>query len=125
MALFGKKKIEAKEESKEAEKKEAAKLGLPEGKDPRLYKIVEKPLITEKANYLSAKNQYVFRVSKRANKVEIHKAIEKLYGVKVKEVKIINAIGKVRRLGRFEGWKPGYKKAVVILGKGQKIEIGQ
>lgn len=123
MPFFKKKKEEQKEEQreiKETEKKKT-KLGLPEGKDPALYKLIEKPLITEKATGLAGFNQYVFRVWQKTNKIEVRKAIEKLYDVKVKEVKIINAVGKKRQIGRFEGWKPGYKKAIVILEKEQTI----
>ena len=139
MALFGKKKepsfakaTEGKE-NKEAEKKEA-KVGLPQGKDPRFYKIIEKPVVTEKAVSLSGNpssraklttghsNKYVFRVWQKTNKVEVRKAIEKLYDVKVRDVRIINTLGKKRQVGRFEGWKPGFKKAVVTLEKGYAIE---
>lgn len=123
MALFGKKKEDVrKEESKEAEKKKT-KLGLPEGKDPRLYRIIEKPIVTEKAVSLSEENKYVFRVSSKTNKVEARKAIEKLYEVKVKDVKIINTVPKKRQVGRFEGWRPGFKKAIITLEKGFRIEI--
>lgn len=121
MALFGKKKKEIEEKPKEAEKKEA-KVGLPQGKDPRLYKIVEKPVRTEKAVDSSGQNKYVFKVWQKTNKIEVRKAVEKLYEVKVKDVKIINTIGKKRQVGRFKGWKPGFKKAMVTLEKGYKIE---
>lgn len=123
MALFKKKtKEEIKPEQKE-ETKELAKLGLPQGKDPKLYKIVMKPLVTEKAVSLSSGNKYVFRVSPKTNKVEVRKAIEKLYDVKVKEIKVINVVAKKRQIGRFEGWRSGYKKAIVTLKKGFNIEI--
>ncbi|MEK7203563.1 MAG: 50S ribosomal protein L23 [Patescibacteria group bacterium] len=128
MALFKRKKepsfakaTEGKE-NKEAEKREA-KVGLPQGKDPRFYKIIEKPVVTEKAVNSSGKNKYVFRVWQKTNKVEVKKAIEKLYDVKVKDVRIINTLGKKRQVGRFEGWKPGFKKAVVTLEKGYTIEV--
>ncbi len=128
MALFGKKKepsfakaAEGKND-KEAEKKEA-KVGLPQGKDPALYRIIEKPVVTEKAVTLSGSNKYVFKVWQKTNKIEVRKAIEKLYGVKVKDVRVINTVGKSRQVGRFEGWKPGFKKAIVTLEKGQTIEI--
>jgi len=122
MALLNKfkKKEKAKEESKEAPV-DKSKSGLPEGKDPRFYRIVEKPVVTEKAVNLYGKNKYVFRVWKKTNKVEIRKAIEKLYDVKVKNIRIINALGKKRQVGRFEGWKPGFKKAIVTLAKGYSI----
>lgn len=123
MALFGRQKEEIKtDEEKEAEKKKA-KLGLPQGKDPKLYKIIEKPMITEKVTGLSGIYKYVFRVWQKTNKVEIRKAIEKLYDVKVKDVRIVNVVGKKRQVGRFEGWKPGFKKAIVTLEEGHTIEI--
>lgn len=122
MALFKRKKEEEiKTEEEKETKKEKAKLGLPEGKDPKLYKLIEKPVITEKAASLAGFNQYVFKVRQKTNKIEVRKAIEKLYDVKVQEVRVINAVGKKRQIGRFEGWKPGYKKAIVTLKKGYTI----
>ena|SRR3989344_6170849 len=126
MALFKSKKPEEKkikEEEKKTELKKEAKLGLPKGKDPKLYKIIEKPIVTEKAVNLSSGNKYVFRVFPKTNKREVKKAIEKLYEVKVKDIKIINTIAKKRQVGRFKGWRPGFKKAIVTLEKGQTIEI--
>ena len=125
MPFFKKKKEDKKEEQekiKETEKKEA-KAGLPQGKDPALYRIIEKPVITEKAVTLAGSNKYVFKVWQKTNKVEVRKAIEKLYGVKVKDVRVINTPGKKRQVGRFEGWKPGFKKAIVTLEKGHTIEV--
>lgn len=87
------------------------------------YRILKTPHVTEKATDLAAKNQYVFNVLPRANKVEIGKAIESLYGVDVLNVKIINIPPKRRRLGKQKGWREGYKKAIVRIKKGQKIEV--
>jgi len=81
------------------------------------------PHITEKATMLAEKNQYVFNVFERVTKPEIKKAIEEMYGVKVVKVRTINIPRKRRRLGRSEGFKSGYKKAIVTLKEGQKIEI--
>ncbi|MCD5396519.1 MAG: 50S ribosomal protein L23 [Candidatus Pacebacteria bacterium] len=81
------------------------------------------PHITEKASYLAEKNQYVFKVSKDANKIEIKKAIGDLFGVEVEKIRIIKVPKKRRRRGRIEGWKKGYKKAIVKIKEGQKIEI--
>lgn len=121
MALFKKKtKEEVKSEPKEAPKE--VKVGLPQGKDVKLYHIIEKPMVTEKA-VNSSDGKYVFIVSRKANKVEVGKAIERLYDVKVKSVNILNVIGKKRQVGRFEGWKTGFKKAVVTLEKGFSIDI--
>ena len=79
--------------------------------------------MTEKATELAKKNQYVFKVWPRANKVEIKKAIEDIYGVDVVSVKIIKVPRKRRRLGRISGWRKGYKKAIVKIKEGQKIEV--
>ncbi|MEK7579858.1 MAG: 50S ribosomal protein L23 [Patescibacteria group bacterium] len=122
MALFKKTKKDEKVESKEktTEKKVA---DLPEDKDPKLYEVIKKPIVTEKAVNSSGSGKYVFMVSKKANKTEVGKAIERLYDVKVRAVNISNVTGKKRQLGRFEGWKPGFKKAVVALEKGFSIDI--
>ena len=87
------------------------------------FKILIEPHITEKTTDLEKKNQYVFKVFPKANKTEIKKAIEDLYKVEVLGVKIINVLKKRRRLGRISGWKKGYKKAIVKIKEGQKIEV--
>ena len=87
------------------------------------YRILKTPQVTEKATDLTKKNQYVFKVWPGANKVEIKKAIEDLYGVDVISVKIIKVPRKRRRLGRIRGWRKGYKKAIVKIKEGQKIEV--
>jgi large subunit ribosomal protein L23 len=88
------------------------------------FRNLKHPLITEKATILTTeKNQYVFAVAPQAGKIEIKKAIQDLYGVKVQKVNIINVSGKKRRLGRHEGWHSGYKKAIVFLAPEEKIEI--
>jgi large subunit ribosomal protein L23 len=88
-----------------------------------ISKILKAPQITEKATLLAKKNQYVFKVWPRANKTEIKKAIKELYGVDVISVKIIRVPAKRRRLGGIRGWKKGYKKAIVKIKEGQKIEL--
>lgn len=88
------------------------------------YKVLAEPHVTEKATNLVEKNKYVFKVLPNANKIEIKKGVESLYGVDVNSVKIINIHRKKRRVGRRrEGWKKGYKKAIIEIKKGQKIEI--
>ncbi len=87
------------------------------------YSQIVSPYLTEKTSILNTDDQYVFKVFKNANKVEIKKAIEKLYGVHVKKVRIIVVPSKERRLGRFEGEKAGFKKAMVRLRQGEKIEV--
>jgi len=84
--------------------------------------VLTSPHITEKATLLSGDNQYVFKVFSKANKIEIKKAIESLYRVKVIGVRVINVPAKQRRLGKTQGWKKGYKKAIIQIKKGQKIE---
>jgi len=86
-------------------------------------RVLEKPHVTEKATDLTKNNQYVFKVFPRSNKKEITKAIEDLYGVDVVSVKIVNIPRKARRLGRVEGWRKGYKKAIIKVKEGQKIEV--
>jgi large subunit ribosomal protein L23 len=85
--------------------------------------VLKKPVLTEKARELAKKNQYVFIVEKFANKNEIKKAIEDFYKVKVLNVKILKVPPKPRRFGRISGQKKGYKKAIVKIKEGQKIEI--
>lgn len=87
------------------------------------YVLVDEPHISEKSNYLSAQNKYVFKVNGGANKLEIKKSIEGLYGVNVLSVNVINTHGKKRRVGRIEGFKKGFAKAIVTIKEGQKIEI--
>lgn len=85
--------------------------------------VVERPHVTEKATRLAEVNQYSFRVSPRANKIEVKKAIEDIYGVDVTSVRMIHIPPKKRRRGRIEGWRKGYKKAIVRIKEGQKIEV--
>ena len=87
------------------------------------YRILHSPHVTEKASGLTEKNQYVFKVWDRTNKNEVKQAVESTYGVDVVGIRTINVPRKKRRLGRHKGWKKGYKKAIVEIKKGQKIEI--
>lgn len=91
-------------------------------KDPR--EIVITPLVSEKSTNLRAdQNKYVFRVEKKANKLQIKKAVEGLFKVKVEEVTTMMMHGRPKRLGRYEGRRPDWKKAVVKLKKGEAIEL--
>lgn len=112
-----------KEKEVKKEKLGVLKKGRKIVKKELAYKILKTPHITEKATELAKKNQYVFKVYPRANKTEIKKAIEQLYGVQVLAVKIIHVPPKERRVRRIKGWRKGYKKAIVKIRKGQKIEI--
>ena len=85
--------------------------------------LVKNPLITEKGTMLSEQGKYLFLVDNKANKPEVKKVIENVYKVKVTDVNMVNTKSKPRRLGRTIGRKPGYKKAIVTLAKGQKLDI--
>lgn len=87
------------------------------------WRILESPHVTEKSTRLAEQAAYIFKVKPSANKPEIRQAIQDLYGVKVEKVNIVNIPRKTRRVGRNEGYKPGYKKAIVKLAAGEKIEI--
>ena len=126
--IFKKKKKLKEEEVKEEEKPvKAAEVRPPQAKREKVigeaYRILKAPQVTEKATELAKQNQYVFKVWPRANKIEIKKAIEDLYEVDVLDVKIIKVPRKRRRLGRIRGWRKGYKKAIVKIKEGQKIEV--
>ena len=82
--------------------------------------IVIKPIITEKSMGGLQENKYTFKVAKCANKIEIAKAVEELFGVKVDKVNTMNVRGHFRRYGRFEGYKPSWKKAIVTLTEDSK-----
>lgn len=91
-------------------------------KDPK--DIVLRPLITEKSTGLKeSANQYVFEVRKEANKIEIKHAVEELFNVKVLSVRTLNVRGKKKRVGRFEGRRPDWKKAIVKVSQKDSIPI--
>ena len=77
--------------------------------------IILAPVITEKSVSAMADKKYTFRVASNSNKIEIAKAIEEIFGVKVAKVNTISMKGKKRRMGRFEGYTSDWKKAVVTL----------
>jgi large subunit ribosomal protein L23 len=85
--------------------------------------IIIKPVVTEKSMDLLADNKYTFIVDKNANKTEIKNAIEHIFKVEVAKVYTMNIKGKPKRMGRFEGYRPDRKKAVVALKAGQKIRL--
>src|SRR5579863_4277928 len=87
------------------------------------YEAVQQPHISEKATILGEMNQYVFEVAERSNKKEIAKSVEGIYGVNVVSVNIIKVPPKKRRLGKTQGFKKSYVKAIVKIQDGQKIEI--
>jgi len=86
--------------------------------------IVLRPLITEKGSRLkTVSNQYLFQVDREANKIQIKKAVEEIWNVRVTDVRTIHMRGKKKRMGRFEGRRPDWKKAVVTLKQGETIEL--
>lgn len=87
------------------------------------HKILIEPWITEEATRISEFNKYIFKVTPVADKNKIKKSVEDLYGVQVVSVNIINIPRKKRIRGRVTGWKSGYKKAIVTLKEGDKIEF--
>jgi large subunit ribosomal protein L23 len=89
---------------------------------PGAHKILKNFYISEKATNMIANNQYVFIVGDRANKSEIRKNVEKIFNVKIKDVKIINVPSKTRNVGRHSGFKTGFKKAIVVLKEGYSIQ---
>jgi len=89
-----------------------------------LFEVIKKPLITEKASFLKEKNnQICLRVDRRANKVEIRQAVERLFKTQVVEVKTLNSLGKKRRVGKNVGKRSDWKKAIVKLAPGKNIEF--
>lgn len=88
------------------------------------YQIIRRPLISEKGTTLKDENnQLVFEVEKNANKSEIKKAIEKLFKVTVMEVRTQNRPGKPKRLGRFLGRRKHWKKAIITLKEGDRVDF--
>ena len=77
--------------------------------------IIIRPFLTEKSYADIANKKYVFVVAKNSNKTEIKLAIEKLFDVQVESVNTVNCRGKLKRMGRYEGYTPAYKKAIVQL----------
>ena len=89
-----------------------------------VYQIIKKPHITERTNVLkSQENKYVFVVDMRANKSEIKKAVEELFKVSVTKVNTMIMHGKKRRMGKHEGMRSDWKKAIVKLMPGERIDF--
>ena len=94
------------------------------------YDIIRRPIISERSMEPVVNKQgeeikrYTFEVPMSVNKIEIKKAVEEVFGVKVAKVNTMHVLGKVKRMGRYEGRRPSYKKAIVTLAKGSKtIEL--
>jgi large subunit ribosomal protein L23 len=89
-----------------------------------MHQVIKKILITEKSNLdREVSNKYHFEVDRKANKVEITSAVEKLFKVKVMDVRVLHVLGKKKRTGRVMGQKSSWKKAIVTLTAGNRIEI--
>ncbi len=88
------------------------------------YEILNRPLITEKSTIQKeSTNQLTFEVDRRANKVEIRRAVERVFNVRVVAVQTMQMKGKVKRFGRILGKRRNWKKAIVTLAKGEHVEF--
>ena len=86
-------------------------------------RVILSHVVTEKAERLKAEqSRYTFKVAPTANKIEVRDAVERLFKVHVRDVRVMNYLGKMRRMGRFSGRRPDWKKAVVTLKQGERIE---
>jgi large subunit ribosomal protein L23 len=89
-----------------------------------IYSVIKKPLVTEKSTVARDEgNKYIFEVDRRATKIEIRNAVEKIFKVKVVTVRTMNFTGKKKRVGRIIGSRSDWKKAVVTLAPGSSIEV--
>lgn len=88
------------------------------------YRTIVRPILTERSTVQKEKfNQYVFEVATDATKVDVRRALEEIFKVKVERVRTLNVRGKFRRFGRYAGVRPNWKKAVVTIKAGQKIDL--
>jgi large subunit ribosomal protein L23 len=87
-------------------------------------RVIRKPLVTEKSTQQKeTTNQYAFEVDRKANKVEIESAVERLFKVKVVGIRTSNVLGKMKRMGRKYGKRPDWKKAIITLKEGDRIDF--
>jgi large subunit ribosomal protein L23 len=88
----------------------------------KLHEVIRRPVVTEKGvEKKDAERTLCFEVQPGANKIEIRAAVEKIFKVKVESVRTVNTVGKLRRRGRFSGYRPDWKKAYVKLKAGEKV----
>jgi large subunit ribosomal protein L23 len=88
------------------------------------HEILIRPLLTEKSTTLrESQNKICFVIHPQANKIEVKRAVEEVLKVKVEDVNILNVSGKIKRTGRFVGKKPDWKKAIITLKEGEKLDI--
>lgn len=88
-----------------------------------VHDIIIRPVVTEKSSAMMEQRKYVFQVRRDANKTDIRRAVEQKFRVKVAKVNTLTVPGKTRRMGRFVGRTPSWKKAVVTLAPGHSINI--
>jgi large subunit ribosomal protein L23 len=115
-------KVEKKQEKKIEKQPSKSVSHISTGKN-FAFETIKQPHISEKASYLAETNQYVFEILQGKNKNEIKKAVEGIYGVDVLSVNIIKIPAKKRRIGKTQGYRKGFLKAVVKIKEDQKIEI--
>src|SRR3989338_3998296 len=111
------------EQQEKVSAKPALKSAEIKGKGSQAYRVLIKPLVTEKASSAGILNKYVFAINPRMNKVEVKKAVRAIYNVDPVKVNISNFSGKQVRYGRTSGQTKSWKKAVVTLKSGDKIEV--
>ena len=92
------------------------------GSTIRIPSVLVQPRISEKAGHLAKLNKYVFKVKESANKVEVKKAVESFYKVRVTQVNMVRNQGKIRNFGNRQGTTSSFKKAIVTLRKGDSIQ---
>ena len=88
-----------------------------------LTRVIVRPVVTEKTTDMGESDKYAFEVATDANKNEVKQAVEKFFGVKVLDVRTMNVKGKPKRLGRYMGRRKDWKKAIVTLQSGDKIDL--
>lgn len=84
------------------------------------HDIIKRPVVTEQSMAQMQERKYTFEVDKRANKIQIRQAVEEIFGVKVQSVNTINVLGKFKRMGRNEGKRADWKKAIITLTENSK-----
>jgi large subunit ribosomal protein L23 len=85
--------------------------------------VIIRPLVSEKTTSAMSDNKYTFLVDARADKTQIKRAVEEIFGVTVMAVNTVRQLGKMRRMGVFRGRRPSFKKAIVTVQEGQKIKV--
>jgi large subunit ribosomal protein L23 len=119
MAIFGDSKKKTKQEKTE---KEPTTAPVKKATPAQQFFTLKSPVVSEKSVNGNATGKYTFIVNDTVNKVQIKQAVESRYGVKVSGVRVITIPGKKVMVRRREGWRPGFKKAIVSLPQGQRIE---